>query len=260
MTLIFRDRRLEHRWIPGDALAPTLVLLHEGLGSVSLWRDFPDRLAATTGAPVLVYSRLGYGASDRKPEPFDLDFMHREALEALPAVLDQLNVREPILVGHSDGASIALIHAGRAQRPVKAVILEAPHVFVEEETLAGIRATDRVWATTDLKTRLTRHHQDPEHTFALWRDIWLDPRFPAWNIEDVLPGVTAPVLAIQGADDEYGTWAQVDAVAAQVSGPVETLRLADCKHSPHRDQPDAVLAAMADFVRRVAAGSVAARA
>jgi pimeloyl-ACP methyl ester carboxylesterase len=260
MTLTFRNRRLEHRWIPGDALAPTLVLLHEGLGSVTLWRDFPDRLAAATGAPVLVYSRLGYGLSDPAPRPFDLDFMHREALDVLPALLDQLGVHEPILVGHSDGASIALIHAGKAQRPVKALMLEAPHVFVENETLAGIRATAAVWATTDLKARLGRHHQDPEHTFALWRDIWLDPRFPAWNIEDVLPGVTAPALLIQGDDDEYGTPAQIEAVAAQVSGPVEALMLPNCKHSPHRDQPDAVLDAMAGFVRRVAAGSAAARA
>lgn len=253
MTLTVRDRRLEHRWIPGDARLPTLVFLHEGLGSVSLWRDFPDRLAAATGAPALVYSRLGYGQSDLQPGPFDLDYMHIEALEVLPAVLDRLNVRAPILVGHSDGASIALIHAGRAGRPVSGVIIEAPHVFVEDVTLAGIRATDEVWATTDLKERLGRHHRDPAHTFALWRDIWLDPRFAAWNIEDVLPGITAPLLAIQGAEDEYATWAQIEAVAAQVAGPAETLELADCRHSPHRDQADAVLRATTGFVRRIAA-------
>lgn len=257
---MIRNRRLETRWIPGDAAIPTLVLLHEGLGSVSLWRDFPDRLAAATGAPVLVYSRLGYGRSDPAPRPFDLDFMHREALEELPAVLDHFGIDAPILVGHSDGASIALIHAGKAGRPVTALMLEAPHVFVEEETLAGIRATDQVWTTTDLRDRLGRHHADPAHTFALWRDIWLDPRFPAWNIEDVLPGITAPTLLIQGEEDEYGTPAQVKAVAAQVPGLVELLMLPNCKHSPHRDQPQAVLAAMADFVRRVAAGAVAARA
>ncbi|HYG86619.1 MAG TPA: alpha/beta hydrolase [Azospirillum sp.] len=260
MTFTYRNRRLETRWIPGDAAAPTLVLLHEGLGSVSLWRDFPDRLAAATGAPVLVYSRLGYGRSDPAPEPFDMDFMHREALEVLPAVLDHFGIAEPILVGHSDGGSIALIHAGKSGRPVKALMLEAPHVFVEEETLVGIRAADQVWATTDLRERLGRHHTDPEHTFSLWRDIWLDPRFPQWNIEDVLPGITAPTLLIQGEEDEYGTPAQVKAVAAQVSGPAELLLLPNCKHSPHRDQLEAVLGAMADFVKRVAAEAAAARA
>ncbi len=249
--ITYGNHRLETRWIPGDATAPTLVLLHEGLGSISLWRDFPDRLAAATGAPVLLFSRLGYGRSDPAPEPFGMDYLHREALEVLPSVLDHFRIAEPILVGHSDGASIALIHAGKAGRPVKALMLEAPHVFVEEVTLAGIRATCQVWDATDLPQRLGRHHTDPEHTFGRWRNIWLDPRFAQWNIENVLPGVTAPTLVIQGEQDEYGTPAQVKAVAAQVSGPAELLLLPGCKHSPHREQPEAVLDAMAAFVRRV---------
>jgi pimeloyl-ACP methyl ester carboxylesterase len=228
------------------------VFLHEGLGSAKLWRDFPARLGEATGCGALVFSRYGYGASDVLTEKRDVDYMHVEALATLPALRAALGISAPILVGHSDGASIALIHAGAGEWPVRGLILEAPHVFVEDLTIAGIEDAKTAWLETDLPQRLGRHHADGERTFYGWNDIWLDPRFRAWNIEAYLPGVAAPTLVIQGADDEYGTAAQLDAIAAQVPGPVETLMLPDCRHSPHRDQVDAVLAAMAEFVDRLA--------
>jgi pimeloyl-ACP methyl ester carboxylesterase len=174
--------------------------------------------------------------------------MHDEALETLPALREALAIADPILVGHSDGASIALIHAGAGHWKVRGLILEAPHVFVEDVTVTSIEAAKVAYATTDLRARLARYHDDVDGAFRGWNDIWLDPAFRKWNIEDCLAGVTCPTLVIQGADDEYGTTAQLNAIAGQIGGPVETLLLPDCKHSPHRDQPDAVLAAMARFV------------
>jgi pimeloyl-ACP methyl ester carboxylesterase len=246
--------RLEYAWAtPRVVDRPVLVFLHEGLGSAKMWRDFPARLGAQTGCGALVWSRYGYGASDVLAGKRDVDYLHVEAREALPALLAALDIAEPILVGHSDGASISLIHAGTVaggapRWPVRGLILEAPHVFVEDITIAGIVDAKAAYETTDLPQRLGRHHADGDKTFWGWNDIWLDPRFRAWNIEDCLPGVQAPVLVIQGADDEYGTRAQLDAIAAQVSGPAKTLLLPDCGHSPHRDRADTVLEAMAEFV------------
>jgi pimeloyl-ACP methyl ester carboxylesterase len=231
--------------------APTLVFLHEGLGSVALWRDFPAKLAARTGAPALVYSRRGYGKSERLAAPRTPAYMHEEALIVLPALLAELGIADPILIGHSDGASIALIQAGSGRWPVRALILEAPHVFVEAVTVASIEQAKRAYRATDLGQRLARYHDDPDHAFWGWNDIWLDPAFRAWNIEDCLPGVRCPVLAIQGADDEYGSLAQLDAIERGVAGAFERLVLASCKHSPHRDQEPAVLDAMARFIERV---------
>jgi pimeloyl-ACP methyl ester carboxylesterase len=249
-----RGQRLEYTLIPARvAAAPTLILLHEGLGSLALWRDFPVRLAEATGAAVLTYSRLGYGKSAPLTQKRRVDYMHVEALEILPALREALALPAPILVGHSDGASIALIHAGADRWPVRGLILEAPHVFVEDVTVASIEDARAAYATTDLRTRLARYHDDVDGAFRGWNDIWLDPEFRAWNIEDYLPAIACSVLAIQGADDEYGTIAQLDAIAAQVAGPVETLLLPDCKHSPHRDQPEATLAAMKRFVADVMA-------
>ena len=244
-------QRLEVERIAGTgAGAPTLVFLHEGLGSVALWRDFPAKLAARTGAPALVYSRRGYGQSDRLAAPRAVGYMHDEALVVLPALLSELGIAEPILIGHSDGASIALIHAGSGRWPVRALILEAPHVFVEDVTVASIEQARIAFRTTDLGKRLARYHGDADHAFWGWNDIWLDPAFRSWNIEDCLPGVHCPVLAIQGADDEYGTLAQLDAIERGVSGPFDRLVLASCKHSPHRDQEAATLDAMARFIER----------
>ncbi|MBP5856306.1 alpha/beta hydrolase [Marivibrio halodurans] len=234
----------------GDSAArPTIVMLHEGLGSVAMWKDFPAALATESGHPVLVYSRHGYGRSSRLAAPFGTDYMHREALETLPALLDRLGIESPILFGHSDGASIALIHAGGAGRAVAGLILEAPHVFVEDLTITSIEQAKTAFQTTDLVTKLGRYHDDADSSFRGWNDIWLHPEFRAWNIEEFLPQVVAPVLAIQGADDEYGTLDQLDAIERGATGRVEKLVLETCKHSPHRDRREAVLKAADDFLK-----------
>jgi pimeloyl-ACP methyl ester carboxylesterase len=247
-----QGHRLEVEQIAGSrAGAATLVFLHEGLGSVALWRDFPAKLAARTGASALVYSRRGYGKSDRLDRPRRVDYMHDEALVILPELLRELGISEPILIGHSDGASIALIHAGSGRWPVRALILEAPHVFVEDVTVRSIEQAKAAYRATDLASRLARYHDDPDHAFWGWNDIWLDPAFRSWTIEEFLPGVHCPALAIQGADDEYGTLAQLDAIERGVRGSVERRVLANCKHSPHRDQEALTLEAMARFIERV---------
>lgn len=249
--LVIGGHRIHYERIDGARTeAPTLVFLHEGLGSVALWRDFPAKLAERTGCPAVVYSRYGYGKSAPIAAPRGVDYMHIEALEALPDLRAQLGLDNPILIGHSDGASIALIHAGAGRWPVRALILEAPHVFVEEVTVASIADAKTAYATTDLRQRLARYHDDLDSAFRGWNDIWLDPAFRAWNIEDALPGVRCPVLAIQGADDEYGSLAQIDAIERGVAGPFERLVLAGCKHSPHRDQEAAALDAMAGAIVR----------
>ena len=243
--------RLECVRIGGAKTAPTLVFLHEGLGSVALWKDFPARVAAATGCPALVYSRAGYGRSSPAALPRAPDYMHVEALTVLPALLDRLGIEEPILVGHSDGASIALLHVGSGKRPVRALVALAPHVFVEDISIASIDEVRRQYETTDLREKLARRHADPDAAFRGWNDIWLAPTFRRWNIEGCLPGVRCPLLLIQGRDDEYGSAAQLDAIERQVGGTVARLELADCRHSPHRDQPEATLAAIVDFVATV---------
>jgi pimeloyl-ACP methyl ester carboxylesterase len=242
--------RLEVERLGGDASRPPLVFLHEGLGSISLWKDFPARVSEATGCAAVVYSRYGYGDSDLLASPFGVDYMHREALEALPELLAQLGVVQPILVGHSDGASIALIYSG-ARDAVRGLALLAPHVFVEDVSVKSIAEARLAFETTELPEKLARHHADPRRTFYGWNDIWLHPDFRRWNIEAFLPRIACPVLALQGYDDEYGTMAQVDAIAAQVAGPCEVVRLEACGHSPHRDQPEQTLEAVARFVRRV---------
>ena len=238
---------LEYEWIEGAA--PALVFLHEGLGSIRQWRDFPARLCAATGCRGLLYNRYGYGNSDVLAEPkVPVRFMHDEALVALPELLAKLEAESPVLVGHSDGASIALIHAGAGHR-VRGLALMAPHVFVEEHGLRSIERVRQQFETTDLCERLGRYHRDARRTFYLWNDAWLDPKFRQWNIEEYLPAIEVPVLAIQGVDDEYGTMAQLRSIREKTKGPCELLELAACGHSPHRDQPEAVLAAIARFVR-----------
>jgi pimeloyl-ACP methyl ester carboxylesterase len=248
--------RLEYRWInPAGARAhaehPVLVFLHEGLGSTALWKTFPDRVAEAAGCRTLVYSRYGYGKSDRLAAPRAVDYMHREALDVLPEVLDQLGIGAPILVGHSDGASIALIHAGAGKRPVRGVVAIAPHVFVEDITVASIAQAKITFETSDLAEKLARYHDDAAATFRGWNDIWLHPDFRRWNIEDCLPGIACPLLLIQGADDQYGTLAQLAAIARQVQGLVEQRVLPQCGHSPHVDQKAATLEAIVRFVASV---------
>ena len=239
---------LEYSWI--DGREPALVFLHEGLGSILQWREFPESVARASGCRTLVYDRYGYGNSDVLLEDrVGMDFMHREALLFLPQVLQQSKIENPILVGHSDGASIALIYAG--SHPVRGVAVMAPHVFIEDVCVNSIAAANRTFETGDLPLRLGKYHRDARKTFHLWADAWLDPAFKKWNIEEYLPRIRCPLLAIQGEDDEYGTMAQLDAIARQAGGPCELLQLPDCGHSPHKDQPERVLDAVAGFVMKV---------
>jgi pimeloyl-ACP methyl ester carboxylesterase len=245
--------RLECRWLrPAAARAhpqrPVLVFLHEGLGSTALWKTFPDCVAEATGCPALVFSRYGYGKSDRLEAARGVDYMHREALDTLPEVLRQFGIHDPILIGHSDGASIALIHAGAGQWPVRGLVAMAPHVFVEDITVRSIAQAKVTFETTDLAQKLARYHDYPTSTFMGWNDIWLHPDFRRWNIEPYLPGIAGPVLLIQGEDDQYGTVAQIDAIARQVHGQVRKVILPDCAHSPHVDQKEATLEAISAFV------------
>jgi pimeloyl-ACP methyl ester carboxylesterase len=250
-TVIVEGRELEYVSMPAATRAqPTLVFLHEGLGSIGLWRDFPQQLAQRTGCGVAVYSRYGYGNSSVLAEPRSVDYMHDEARRALPALLQRLEISAPILVGHSDGASIALIYAGSGL-PARALIVAAPHVFVEDISIEGITAAKHAFQSTDLPQRLGRYHRDAQKTFWGWNDIWLAPEFRAWNIEALLPNIACPVLAIQGEGDEYGTMAQIDNIARRVAGPCELLKLPDCGHAVHRDQPQAALAAMSAFIEQL---------
>ena len=230
----------------GDA--PTLVFLHEGLGCVALWKDFPATVAEATGCRVLAYSRLGYGDSDPVPLPRPLTYMHHEGLESLSAVLDAAGIGRCVLVGHSDGASIAIVHAGGVRDPrVEGLVLMAPHVFNEPLSVSSIEKARDAYGQ-GLRERLARYHGDNvDCAFRGWNDAWLDPGFLDWNIEEYLPRIAVPVLVIQGRNDEYGTLDQVRAIERQCGGPVETLLLDQCGHSPHRDQADATRDAIAAF-------------
>ncbi len=254
MRFDLRDGAVEVERIEGDRSRPTLVFLHEGLGSISLWRDFPESVATATGRAAVVYSRLGYGRSAPAPGPREPDYMHREALESLPDLLDGLAVEAPVLIGHSDGASIALIYAGMSGRPVSGLVLIAPHVFVENQSIAGIEAARETFLTTDLAERMAKHHDDAAATFWMWNDLWLSPSFRDWNIEDVLPSVTAPVLVVQGTDDEYGTLRQVDAIEAGVAGSVERLVLERCGHAPQVERGPETLHAVTHFISSLEEG------
>jgi pimeloyl-ACP methyl ester carboxylesterase len=231
--------------LPGGA--PALVLLHEGLGSVGLWRDFPDRLHGLTGRRVLAFSRFGHGRSSAPPCARTPAFFHEEALEVLPSLLAALDVDAPILVGHSDGASIAIIHA--AAHPVAGLVLLAPHVFVEPITVDAIRETRAAYVDGELRTRMARHHDDPDAAFWGWCDVWLDPAFGSWTLDDEVRRLTAPALLIQGSEDPYGSLAQIDRVEALSGGPCVRLVLPG-GHSPHLEHPDTVAAAIADHLPR----------
>ncbi len=244
-----RPVRVEYEWVGADEGA-VIVFLHEGLGSLSMWRDFPARLAATLGMRGLVYSRPGYGKSTpRGPgERWDVDFMHRQAREVLPKVLEATGAGgEPIWIyGHSDGGSIGLLHAAMFPERVAGLVAAAPHVFVEEFSIASIEQARTAYLETDLRAKLARHHEDVDSAFWGWNDIWLHEPFRAWNIESELAAIRAPVLAIQGVGDEYGTMEQVHRIARCLPR-AEFLELARCGHSPHRDQPDAVIEATVRF-------------
>jgi len=249
--VVVNGKRLETLWIgPQQCGRATIVMLHEGLGSIALWKEFPERLAARTGCGVLLYSRYGHGNSDKLMEKRPVTFMHHEGEVVLPELLDKLAIARPILLGHSDGGSIAIIFAGKHPDAVRALILEAPHVFVEDLSVASITQAKVNYQTTELPQKLARHHVHVDATFWGWNDIWLDPDFRSWNIEEYLAAIRCPVLCIQGEEDEYGTRAQVEAIKAQVP-QTEIVMLPNCKHSPHRDQPEPTLERMAEFVARL---------
>jgi pimeloyl-ACP methyl ester carboxylesterase len=241
-------RRLEYETIPGPPDRPVIVFLHEGLGSIAMWRDFPARCAEQAGCAGLVYSRYGHGKSEQLLEPRKPDYMHVEALQTLPEILDRLGIENPILFGHSDGASIALIHAGGSGRAVASVIALAPHVFVEPEAVAAISETVNAWRTTAMREKLARFHDRVDSMFAGWHEIWSASEFAGWNIEEYLPAIQCPVLAIQGEQDEYGTMSQLDRIAVGARR-LQQLRLDVCGHSPHRDQREQVIAATREFVK-----------
>jgi pimeloyl-ACP methyl ester carboxylesterase len=263
----WRERvvRIEHEFLQpaGDGAngvahdAPLIVFLHEGLGSRSMWRDFPQRLCDAVGARGLVWSRPGYGRSTPRAadERWGLDFMHRQADEVLPALLDALDITRPVwLFGHSDGGSISLLHAAHQPQRVAGAVVLAPHILVEEFGLVSIRKARVAYESTDLRSRLARHHDDVDSAFWGWNDIWLHPDFPTWTIESELPAIACPLLAVQGLDDPYGTLEQIRGIArarpSTPAAPTELLELPACGHDPQRDQPDALIAAVQAFMAR----------
>lgn len=244
---VLETRRVEPASRPD---VPTLVLLHEGLGCVALWREFPERLSEATGCPVFLYSRAGYGASSPRELPWPLDYMQREGMHGLPAVLDAAEIGPCVLIGHSDGASIALVNAGGLADPrVRGVVVIAPHVFTEPMGLASIRAARDAYETGDLRARLARYHGDNiECAFRGWSDSWLHPDFARWNLQPYLPGIKVPLLQIQGKEDQYGSEAQLTAIACLAGGPVSTCLLEACRHAPHFERPAQTLSLIAEFV------------
>jgi pimeloyl-ACP methyl ester carboxylesterase len=251
-----RPIRIEYAWIGREIeTAPLLVFLHEGLGSLAMWRDFPQLLCSAAGFRGLVFSRHGYGASTPRPdgEKWRPDFMHVQAREVLPRLFAALDVETeanpPWLFGHSDGGSIALIHAATYPRGVSGVIAVAPHIMVEDVSITSIERARDAYLTTDLAAKLARYHADPDSAFWGWNDIWLDPEFRAWSIEAMLAGLECPILAVQGADDEYGTLEQIEGIRRRAA-QTELAILDQCGHSPHRDRPDDLMRVVIDFMTR----------
>jgi pimeloyl-ACP methyl ester carboxylesterase len=244
---------LEYRMIgPSPDEAPTIVMLHEGLGSAGLWGDFPDKLQDATGAGVFVYSRAGYGASSPVKLPRPCEYMHIEALEVLPEVLERVGFRRGLLVGHSDGASIAAIYAGgRQDHRLRGLALIAPHFIVEDVSVASIAAIKATYESGDLRAKLARWHKDVDNAFYGWNGAWLDPKFRNWDISEYLAYIRVPVAVIQGAGDQYGTIRQVEIAREECYCPVEVTIIAGAGHSPHREAPGATLHAISDFANAV---------
>jgi len=244
---------LEYRMIgPSPEQAPTIVMLHEGLGSAALWGDFPDKLQAATGVGVFVYSRAGYGASSPVKLPRPVDYMHREALDVLPKLLEAIGFRRGLLLGHSDGASIAAIYAGGVQdHRVRAIALIAPHFIVEDISVQSIAEIKIAYETTNLRDKLARWHKDVDNAFYGWNGAWLDPKFRSWDIAESLAYIRVPVAIIQGADDQYGTIRQVEIARQECYCPVDVTLLAGAGHSPHREAPGATLHAISEFANAV---------
>jgi len=250
-------QRLEYRMIgPRPDSAPTLVLLHEGLGCVGLWGEFPDKLQKATGCGVFVYSRAGYGQSSPVKLPRPLAYMHDEARETLPKLLDEIGFRHGLLIGHSDGASIAAIYAGSHQdHRVGGLVLIAPHFFTEDSGIASIVEAKKAYETSDLRQRLARWHADVDNAFRGWNGAWLDPDFRNWDIGEFLAYIRVPILIVQGEDDQYGTVAQIEAAQRECYCPVEVALMPGVRHTPQRDAPEATLKLIADFVARVMAAN-----
>lgn len=251
-----RTISIEYAWIaPARTSAPLVAFLHEGLGSLAMWKDYPVRLCDAGGYRGLVFSRAGYGRSTpRAPaERWPVDFMEAQAREFMPPFFERLGVcadgRKPWLFGHSDGASIALVLAATFPDSAAGVIAVAPHIFVEDLSIRSIEAARRAYVATDLRSRLARYHGDPDSAFWGWNDVWLAPEFRAWSIEAILASLRCPILAVQGENDEYGTLAQVEGIR-RAAAQAEVVVLPDCGHSPHRDQPDALTQAVTDFIAR----------
>jgi pimeloyl-ACP methyl ester carboxylesterase len=246
------DQQLEYRSIgPRSNAAPTLVLLHEGLGCVALWNDFPERLAAATGLGVFLYSRAGYGASSTIALPRPLSYMHHEAREVLPRVLQAIGFQRGLLIGHSDGASIATIYAGSTEdHRISGLVLIAPHFFVEDMGLAAIAQAKVAFESGDLRQRLARWHQNVDAAFKGWNGAWLDPGFRAWDITDALAYIRVPVAIIQGVDDQYGTQRQIAVAEEECYCPVEVTLLEGVQHAPQRESPDRVVQVIAEFAKR----------
>ncbi|MEO1494849.1 MAG: alpha/beta hydrolase [Pseudomonadota bacterium] len=240
---------------PSPTEAPTIVLLHEGLGCCVLWRDFPHRLAALTGCGVFAYSRAGYGRSSPAHLPRPTDYMTQEAIDVLPRVLDAIGLQRGILLGHSDGATIAAIHGGSVPDPrVHGLILLAPHFFTEPEGLSAIAEAGQSYRATDLRDRLAKYHDDPDISFLGWHDVWLSTEFRAWSVAHVIDEWRVPVLALQGQDDQYGTLAQIHEIERRIRTPLETCILERCGHAPHLEATEATLDAITGFITRVAPG------
>jgi pimeloyl-ACP methyl ester carboxylesterase len=245
--------RLEYRMIgPRPHEAPTIVMLHEGLGCVGLWGDFPDQLQTATGAGVFVYSRAGYGRSSPVTLPRPLTFMHEEARDVLPKVLDAIGFRRGLLLGHSDGASIAAIYAGSLQdHRVRGLILIAPHFFTEDMGIAEIARAKEAYATTDLRQKLARWHADVDNAFRGWNDAWLDPAFRNWDITEPLAYIRVPILIVQGEDDQYGTQRQIEVARQECYCPVEVALYRGVRHAPHREAPALLIASVSEFAGRL---------
>lgn len=253
--LALGERRIEYRMIgPRPGAAPTIVMLHEGLGCVGLWGDFPDRLQSATGCGVFVYSRFGYGQSSPAALPRPLTYMHEEACDVLPALLDAIDFRRGVLLGHSDGASTAAIYAGSHQDyRVGGLILIAPHFFTEDVGIASIAEAKKAYEVTDLRARLAKWHANVDSAFLGWNGAWLDPDFRKWDITGQLAYIRVPVLIVQGEDDQYGTVKQIEVAQRECYCPIEVALLKGAKHTPQREAPEMTLKIISDFVARVLA-------
>ncbi len=246
-------KKIEVQWHrEGKKDSPTLVFLHEGLGCTEMWKDFPYLLSKKTRYPALIFSRLGYGASDPCPTPWKINFMHKEGLQILPAVIKEAKIKDHILIGHSDGGSIGIIYAGSPYaKGLKGLITEAAHIFCEELSVKSISDAKINYEHYDLREKLEKYHgENTENAFRGWNDVWLNQHFIKWNIEKYLPKIKAPMLAIQGLEDQYGTLNQIESIKRRVNRAITHI-IDNCRHSPHSEQPEMVLNIMARFINEI---------